>query len=259
MANAAPKRSASSAEIDPNVDKERLRTQEPLQSLFVYTNNDTCIVLHRAKLLSCAPDSWFAKLIADPARGTDGDTQETPHRLALPTWFVQDVADWTQPMSTDKLHSAHSDAALKEMLNAIGWKRTERDLPVAFLEPVSEPLRPCTLRLIVELHKYLPMPTTSKLGSPTGLAEEQNIVFHCPSFGSRPRVEDCFATYALTEKEMTDFFAVDTLSPLASTAQKRLLVVSHQGGVCNVTFYCGNSKPDAFTPVGIHLKISLRK
>lgn len=254
MSDTIVKRSASSADLVPNQDQARSRKDTPDQ-LFLYTNMDTCIVLHLPKLLDKAPDSWFAKLVHDPERGTQGNSQEEPYRVALPTWFVQDVADWTQPMSTQRVHSSRPDEAMREMLAAIGWTATDRDLPVAFIEktPSVAPGVGVSQMLLCLLSDYLPSRLTKKLGSVQAQCKQKRYIFYCPSVGGKPADYGTTAEYKLDEEELIILFNAVQLAPTGTRATHSFCFqVDH--GCCTAHFYVGCNN-DCYTHCGIALDV----
>lgn len=102
------------------------------ETVFVATNHEGVYCIHLLKLLSRAPNSWFAKAILGRAPGdTAGSTQERPLFLPVPSWFVRGVADWCMPMSTGSIFFEHPHDSVVELLTAMCWPAAEGgDLPV---------------------------------------------------------------------------------------------------------------------------------
>lgn len=237
MSSGAEKRSYSVAELPDHDDSKRCG-QDPEQ-LFLYTTGDTCLVLQCEKLLRLAPDSWFAKLARDRERGTRGNTQENPLRVPLPTWFVQDVADWTQPMSTTRIHSSRPSTAVREVLAAIGWSDSQLDLPMSFSESKS---RGHTVAdsLVDSLSARMAAHTRDSLGKKLTKGTTRQDWFVCCKFGSDSLRSfyhdeyDSSSVHFVTENEFTEMCAVMGCRPQDGHRNARL-VYTYERGVVSMT------------------------
>lgn len=238
MASNAEKRSHSAADLPHNNDSNRRCLQHYQDQLFVYTNNDACIVLQCEKLLRLASTSWFAKLVRDTERGDAGNTQENPIRVSLPTWFVQDVADWTQPLSTTRIHSSRSDTAVREMLAAIGWVDTETDLPMSFSNATS-PGHTVGDSLVDTISARLATHTRDSLGKKLHRGSVRQDWFVCTAFG--PDAKHLYhgeyassSVHFVTEKEFVDMCAAMACTPRDGRRNQRLCY-TYERGIVSIT------------------------
>lgn len=123
------KRDATSAELTVQEAKESKNTQT---LFFVYATSDRCFSICTEKLLARAPASYFAALWTHRNQeSSEGESQANPMRLPIPEWFVQGVADWTQPLASSELvFVGVPEAIVLDQLMAVGWSADkEGDLP----------------------------------------------------------------------------------------------------------------------------------
>lgn len=120
------------SEVDADFPRKSVSNNTEYSPLYLSTNNESVITMDRRILFDQAPNSWLVKVINGRVEGdTSGDTQDHPLQLPLPTWFVQSIADWAQPLSTEKIYFAYNDEAVMRVLNAIGWDANDhQDLPI---------------------------------------------------------------------------------------------------------------------------------
>jgi hypothetical protein len=153
-------------------------------------------------------------------------------RVGLPTWFVQDVADWTQPQSTRKVHFSRGDSAVREMLDTIGWDPTEGDLPVAFREIARCTVTETDATTIIEhvINDSMPLGITRKLTGPRRHIDVRRTLFIWPHICKA--VPDGIDYHGLNYGSEASYISLlDALSLTGKPRATHTYVVGHDNGV----------------------------